>query len=364
LTFDLIYSADFFHNTRGGINTSGAFQYRGLLEFSLEFDTAAAGAWEGGTFFVNGLETHGTDISQRFVGDLQAINNADAPNRTTLFELWYQHAFFDDRLRLKLGKIDVNANFAAGVHRGEFVHSSAGFSPNIPLISYPDTAMGIEVLIEPSSAWYAYGGLFDARGRGRQTGFDTAFHSPSEAFAIAEVGIRPKVSLLDQAGLPGQYCVGAWYHGGRWERIEDDLGGRRSARLETGNAGVYFNADQLLLGQMPEDGPPQGLGAFFQFSWAPSDRNEITQHYGAGLQYYGPGVDRPLDVIGLGLHHASLSGNIQSLEQRYSETAIELFYKFQVTDTLSVTPDLHYVINPGGDGRDALVAGVRIEWAL
>ena len=56
----------------------------------------------------------------------------------------------------------------------------------------------------------------------------------------------------------------------------------------------------------------------------------------------------------------SLSGKVQSLEKRYSETAIEAFYKYQLTEFMSIKPDLQYIVNPGGDGRDAIVAGVRL----
>ena len=49
------------------------------------------------------------------------------------------------------------------------------------------------------------------------------------------------------------------------------------------------------------------------------------------------------------------------MENRYSETAIEAFYKYQLTEFMSVKPDLQYIVNPGGAGRDAIVAGVRLE---
>jgi carbohydrate-selective porin OprB len=109
-----------------------------------------------------------------------------------------------------------------------------------------------------------------------------------------------------------------------------------------------------------EDGE-QGLGLSVQFGWTPSGENEITQHYGVSLQYTGLIPDRDADILGLGVHHVSLCGQIQSLESRYSETAIEVFYKYQLNEFLSLKPDVHYIVNPNGDGRDAIAAGVRVE---
>ena len=47
------------------------------------------------------------------------------------------------------------------------------------------------------------------------------------------------------------------------------------------------------------------------------------------------------------------------------ETVLELYYNAQVLPWLSVSPDLQWILNPGGeDGRDAFVAGVRFQMAF
>ena len=79
------------------------------------------------------------------------------------------------------------------------------------------------------------------------------------------------------------------------------------------------------------------------------------------MVYTGPLPSRDADMVGLMMSHVSLSGRVQALEGRHSETAIELFYKWQITPAVSLKPDLHYIISPGGDGRDAVVATLRLE---
>ncbi len=365
VTLEIGYTADVFYNLRGGLNTSDAEQYRGLLGIGLTVDIEKLGLWEDGTFFISAFENHGTDITERHVGDLQALNNADAPNETRLYEYWYEHALFDGALRIKLGKMDANTDFAAPDYGGEFIHSSAGFSPTIPIPTWPDPALGIVVSVAPVEWFYFRVGLYDALGIATRSGYDTAFHSPDESFTIGELGLRPKLSLFGQDRLPGTYRIGGFYHSGKWDVYFNDLDGRLDPRTHRGNSGLYVVLDQLLYREHPEDEEDeQGLGAFFQFSWVPSDYNEITQHYGVGFQYVGPMPGRYDDVCGLGVHHVSLSGKVQSLETCYSETAIEAFYIYQLTEFMSIKPDLQYIVNPGGDGRDAFVAGVRLEIAF
>lgn len=364
LTFEITYMADFFSLMRGGVDTEKSFQYYGLFDLGVTLDTGQLGWWENGTFFVNFVANHGTELSERYIGDLQVANNADAPDALRLYEFWYEHTLFDERVRLKFGKMDVNSDFAAGVYRDEFIHSSPGFSPTIPMVSYPDTTLGVVLFVEPSDWLYLGAGVYDALGTSNRTGFDTAFDPPGDSFTIVELGFRPMLNLFGQEDLPGQYSVGGFYHGGEWPIFFNDLDGRLPARSETGNSGIYVTFDQLILRESHDTEDEQGLGLFFQFGWSPSDRNEIHKHYGGGFQYYGPLPTRDEDVFGLGLQHITVSNELQSLEDRFSETAVELFYRVQMTDWLSIKPDLQYIAKPGGDGRDAWVAGVRVEFSL
>jgi len=355
------YAADFFYNLRGGRNTHNADAYRGLFSLSLTVDTEAAGLWKGGTFFLNFQEIHGRDISERHVGDLQALNNDDAPRRTQLAEYWYEHSLLNDKLRIKLGKMDANADFGYVDFGLEFINSSAGINPVLPIPTYPDPALGVAVFVEPVEWLYVAGGVYDANGLGDRTGFDTTFHNRNDSVTIVEMGVRPSWSVGGQV-LPGTYRIGGWYHSGDWDVFFDDRDGQLPPRTHRGNAGVYLDFDQCIYRENPEvEDDAQGLGIFFQFAWAPSAYNEISSYYGFGAQYVGLLPTRDEDVTGVGLFHTSLSGRLQALESRFSETAIELFHKFQWTPWFSIKPDVQYIVNPGGDGRDAFVAGIRME---
>ena len=75
---------------------------------------------------------------QGFAETIQAFVNNDADDFTALYELWYEQYLFDDVVRVKIGKLDANSEFAYVEHGGEFIHSSPGVSPSI--LSFPRCA--------------------------------------------------------------------------------------------------------------------------------------------------------------------------------------------------------------------------------
>jgi carbohydrate-selective porin OprB len=64
--------------------------------------------------------------AEALVGDLQGFNNVDSDRFRQLSEVWLEQCLFGDRLRVKLGKADANADFARVV-------ASGGASPPTPI---------------------------------------------------------------------------------------------------------------------------------------------------------------------------------------------------------------------------------------
>ena len=56
--------------------------------------------------------------------------------------------------------------------------------------------------------------------------------------------------------------------------------------------------------------------------------------------------------------NAQLSPRLNSVGRTH-EAVLEWFYKVPLTQWFSLQPDIQYIINPGGDGRDALAIGLR-----
>ena len=356
LSFDISLTADESKNLRGGADTNNDV-FRHLFDFRANLDTKKLGGWEGGTFsidFQNQAGRNGTDL----YGDAQGFDNIDADGRTEISELWYEQ-IFGDTLRLKVGKVDANTEFAAVAAASQFLGSSFGYSPTITgLPTYPDPAVSFNVFYTPVPWFYVQYGVYDG-GDGNTTGNHsprTAWRQPADYFHIAEAGFHWN---LADGTLPGHAAVGVSYANGRFDRFR---GGQQN-----GTQSIYALVEQKLIHTVPsEKDNERGVYAFAQFGSADEEVNDFRQHVGAGITWVGPYASDNLDALGIGFSTVFFSDATGSPYTRDSETSIEAFYNFQATSYLSIKPDLQYVIHPGGDAelKDALIATLRVTLAL
>ncbi len=367
VTLDLTLIADWSHNLAGGLNTNGS-AFRHLFDARLTVETERLIGLEGGTFVLDFYNHNGPDASADDVGDFQAFSNIDADRRTQIAELFYQHVFFDEQLRVIVGKVEANAEFAFVDYGGNFTHSSPGFSPTVfTLPTYPDPATAVILFVEPNDTpVYAGVGVFDgAFQEGVLTGSrgpSTFFGEPADLFVIGEAGVTWSLP----GGLWGRLGAGGWGHTGTFERFDGST--------YDGTAGLYVVFDQTLWRESPpeeededdeRDPGAQGIGLFFQYGYADPDVSEVDHHVGVGLQWVGALPTRDDDVLGVMASYVHFSHDARSagaFDDDY-ELAVEMFYKAQVTPWLAVMPNLQVIVNPGGaaDVDDAVVATLRVE---
>jgi len=94
----------------GGVRRDSSL--RTLSGITGELDLDGLLGWSGATLFAD-LQWLAGDDGSEDVGDLQAYSNIDFPeDRFQVSEVWYQQVFEEQHLRLKLGKIDANSEFA------------------------------------------------------------------------------------------------------------------------------------------------------------------------------------------------------------------------------------------------------------
>lgn len=349
ITLEMAYIGEVFSNLRGGINTSGASEYRGNFDLIMTADPERIGLAPG-TIFFYAQNGHGNGITERHVGDAQALSNIDACDFSQVSEYWIEQLFFDEKLRIKAGKQDSNVDFVAVDYGGIYAGSSFAVIPMIPMPTFPDPALGVAAFWEIDD-WVSLGtGFYEGSPQGCKSGFDTAFGENGGSFTIGELALNSLFGA--EKDLPGKYRFGGWYHSSDFDQVGDEADGD----VYAGNHGYYLAFDQMLYREDDESG--QGLGAFLQLGWAPEDRNEIDRYIGIGLDYVGLFEGREDDVIGLGMAQVMWSDRMAGVSK---ETAIELFYKAQLTESIAVQPDLQYIANPGGNGDDALALGLRFE---
>lgn len=318
---------------------------------------------KGGTFFVDayvGTMRGGS----RDVGDFQGVSNLEyGKNGGQVAEVWYEQKLLDEKLRLKLGKIDANSEFFFPTMGGYFLSSSPMLSPaHAATAAYPNPAMGAVAFWYPSDSFYVGGGFFDgATADGFETGnrgLDTFFSDDdSQSWNWSgEAGVTWK-NLGSQAEWwgKGRVAVSCNYHTGEWATFD---GGSQDGSLSLG-----LIAEQRIWGPVDEAGEQkdQGVYVFGQYGHGDCDVNAVEHQLGFGVVWLGPIASRSDDVVGAYVSFVDLSDEVGAGFAE-DETSAEVFYQIQLTPAISLTPDLQYVWTPNGDPTidDALVLQVRL----
>ncbi|MFV0442959.1 MAG: carbohydrate porin [Planctomycetaceae bacterium] len=359
LTVEAIYTGEVFANARGGINTNRATRYRGNLDLVLTGDLEELFGIPGASFFVYGGSIHGESLSIRDVGDWQLASNLDPfpyVQLTQLHEAWWRQEFWDGRLYFKLGRQDANADFGYADLAGDFVNSSFITMPTIPLNVWPAQSLGVSGFFNVSDDLTIGAGVYQSNKFTLYWG-DAV---PGERGVMAMGHLEYRTQIGPEGELPGTWRAGAWLDTSGWGEITTAPVGRTFGN----NYGFWFCGDQLLWKEQYGTDDEQGLGVFFEFGWAPGDRNYVDEYYGAGIVYRGLIPGRDADTAGVGIADVRFGQQTFERDGYDCETAVEFFYKAQLTDFISLQPDVQYIANPGGYGRDSIFAGIRFELTL
>lgn len=356
LSFEIRYLQDMFWNTRGGINTHNSGEYPRLFGLYLELDTAKAGLWENGTFFLGLEHISGHNPSESQTGDWQWFDWLSTDRRRNqVSEFWYKHTFLDEKLWVKFGKMEANYDFNFIEYSLEFLNSSAALNPTIPIPSYPNQDWGTVIGVKPADWFTCNFGIYQGKNNGTRSVGNT-LDDLRGPMLIVEPSFKYSLD-----GLPGMVNVGAWWNGRRFDAYHN----YPSNHEYYGKAyGFYGFWQQLLWKENPDaEACTQGIGLFAEYGWAPKDRYEIEEYAGGGLRWVGAIPTRDDDITGLGVFNIYFSDQAGFTD--HTETAIEFFYKAQLTGWMALQPDVQYITNPGGDGkRNAVAVGGRLEFVF
>jgi porin len=349
--FHLNYTGEVFHGFR--VIPDGATRYRGLLELEASLDTGKAGLWPGGEGFIKGQNGYGKGFSVDPGGILLPLSVIGAPDFTQVAEYGLKQRFLDGHLRVILGKQDANNYFSVNRYGLSFDFPSYTLIATVPMPTFPAYALGTSVFVEPTE-WMSIGmGLYAGAPQIGGLGFDNAFNGNGGSFSIMELTWKPGAGGREEHN--GHYSLGMWYHSGNFANTQTSSG----PSTLSGNYGWYLMLSRLLFRETPSKADDQGLGAFFQFGWAPEDRNSATKYVGAGFTYKGLFPNRDKDEIGVGLSYTWLVATEPVAGAGTHLTNVELFYAARVNSWLILQPDVQYCDNPGNGFKNGFAAGIR-----
>ncbi len=333
-------------NLSGGISEEE--DLNGLVYFSNFFDLDRIFGWQDTSFLIR-IDGRWGDGIDAAVGSLMNVNTlavGDEPIGVT--RLWFDKHWLDDRLRLRLGKMDITTenfdfygmntafdamNFANSP-RTQFIDGGLVNNSSIP---FPESGLGAMLLYELIERVYVAGGAIPSDSE--EFVWDNPFGSDSVWLYTAETGTVIDVGADER---PGHYYAGVW----SGEFVNAPRG-----------KGIYVGASQLLISK--DDSRQNGLGAFFRYGYAQDHPKGIEHFLSIGGQYRG--LIRGLDqIVGIGWAQAFTEG--PGFTAAY-EGVLEVYYRGRFApDWLHFTPHIQYVVNPGSqDVSNAWTLGLRAQ---
>lgn len=386
ITFDFGYTGEAAHNASGG--TRQTTRYADQWSFGSTLDLDKLWGWRGGEFQLVITNRNGRNLSDDAgLGVYQQVQEVYGRGQTwhlTLFAL--TQTFFNGKLEWRVGRLPVGTDFDSlpcDFQNLTFCGSQPGNIVGDYWINWPVSQWATTVKWNTTDQTYVKLGAYQlnpsyvdntwARSNGWKLGFPGG---TTGALLSLEFGWTPTLN-----GLPGHYKLGGWYNNAGGEHLYYDVNNQPIALTgaaplrESARHGGYVSLQQQVTGEA--DG--KGLSLFFNATMADSSTSAVDRQFALGAMFNGP-FNRSKDRIGVAvgsthgsnelIRHARLYNQLQPdarmpVADTY-ELASEVFYDWRPIPSLSLRPNLQYVVNPGGitQNRNAVVLGLKTSMAF
>ena len=358
-------------NMHGGKETKNGHDTAGSYEFNLYLDLEKMDLVPGAEFWIRAKGTWGGDASdfdKEKIGGLFKTNQDASAEEPIFVDKWHwRQRLFEDRFEFRIGRMEpvkdlFDTSKIIGHEDKYFMNRALVRNATIP----SKKGLGIFVNWNLTDAVYVRAAALDAHARSRQTNFNTAFHDEDEFRFFGELGWKPKFAS-SKGKLRGHYRVGTWYDPTTKKRYFDTLNGLRAERYDSGDWGFFCGLDQMIWKESDEPKDKQGIAVAGRYGYAHGEVNRIEHFWAAAIQYEGLIATRDKDVLGIGVGQGILADEYSRVHPGADrETVYEMYYAIKMTPWLTISPDLQYITNVGGDADDgdAFVAGLRIKMSF
>jgi len=229
-------------------------------------------------------------------------------------ELWWNQQFADDRVGFRIGTINQKHFYDLHSFKSQkLFFLSAPFSDS-PTIAFPRSGLGALVRISPLEELHISAGIGDANGDRSVGGFDT-FFGDAEFFSALDLAFTPTFEGLGH----GRYSVTLWH-----------IDARSNVGVPSGRGISAVIEQEVAPGVVPFARYGYGDGASLPV--------EHLVALGVGFEHPFGAAD---DVAGVGGSWAR-----PSVPGARDQWGLEVFYRFQLTPVIQVTPGFQFLINP------------------
>lgn len=304
----------------------------------------------------------------------------EAPDGARLGDAYFEWHAPNNKIHVKIGQFGLDENFdqnpaGATLLDGNYTYRNI-MAINLPGggPAYPFESPGAMLAVQATRKVRLRIGLFSGSPAGPpfnqlpvQARNQNGLEFPLDAGALVIAEAQRDYAL---PGLgKGTVLAGAIYdtlsrpdlfYGSNGRPLDEPDAGQ--ARLDHGDALIYAGDNQTLWTGMHG----RNLQGFIRFAHAGSDRNLITTNLQGGLTVTGPIGARPKDTLAFAVGHDWISGRQVDLVRGENaagqprqpipnaESDIELSYNAVLTPWVNLTPDLQYIVHPGGGIADPL----------
>lgn len=346
-------SIDSFSTITGG-NDTGTSLFA-LLDMGLEVPLIA-----GVTAHVNAFFLGGENPSIN-AGDFNALDNNAGEDGVRLFRAYLAKEFIEQSVLLHIGKLAVDDEFMLSDYAALFINSGFGILPtvsgNAAIPNFPLSGLGLFSRYSMGDSAYFQVGVYDGNTgseTSNQRGLNNALSGDDGLAIFTEIARHTYF-----AELAGVWKLGGYCHSGEFEDFTNGT-------MTDSNYSLYVSVDQAL----SQDGEQTQIGVFYRAGYSPTnDRNVVSFYNDLGIVISGFLWQRPQDQLGLAFSYTHFSDDFTD-NQRLSgsfhtdhETVLELTYKINVFDGLTLVPDMQYILSPATGDNDVLVMGARLELA-
>ena len=335
-----------------GGRRSQAARLSSSIDLILRLDAETLVRWEGLDALSHLKSTHGQNINPLIGSRSQAIDDADFSEWFWIDQLWLRQFFHNRTWSIQAGYLDQQTildrnNFANSEDRQFMAQYLDNNNAIVPL----RVGLGANIRWYPTPSWDWSLGIADADNRPRLIGWNTFFDGPGSLVTFSQIG--RKINLGE---LSGNIRLGGYFDA-RTQRIHG------TTASQSGHFGLFVSADQRLYHEATDE--TQGLGTFVRYGYHDASVNAFAHFWSIGIQYDGLIPDRHRDRFGSGFYQVRPSAKHRQATGTHvtAETGLECYYLLRLSPWATLTPNIQYIWNPGGDQRteNAIITNLRLR---
>ncbi|MEZ5565878.1 MAG: carbohydrate porin [Gammaproteobacteria bacterium] len=386
IIFDAGYVSEVAHNVTGG--TQHLTRYADQWQFGASLDLETLWGWKGGTFQIVYTDRNGRDLgADAQIGNNQLLQEVYGRGQTlhlTLFAL--SQTFLAGKLDWRIGRLPVGEDFdsfSCNFQNLTFCGAQPGNLVGDYWVNWPTSQWATRLKLQTTDRTYVQIGAYQVNPNyvddsyARRNGWKLDFPSGTTG-ALIPVEFVWQPVFNDR---PGNYKAGVWYSTADgpdlyWDIHHQPIALSGDPALQHDHRyGAYLSFQQQI------SGTANGAGAtvFLNVTQADRDTSATDRQIALGMEYKGL-FKRAADTVGfaIGATHAnSRAADYQRLYNQVNpdtpglvkdgnEYVAEMFYGWSPLPSITLRPNLQYVLHPGGTSQNnnAFVIGLKSSVAF